>query len=79
MDSVGKQLISTATALLLTLGVTSSSSLLLVKIQPRPSFPSFLIPFLGFLAVLSPFVQFSIGRMMAIGNRRQVNLDLCWS
>ena len=65
-DSVGKQLISTATALLLTLGVTLLHLWLFSQNSVKASFPSFLIPFLGFLAVLSPFVQFSIGRMMAI-------------
>ena len=65
-DSVGKQLIGTGTVLLLTLGITLLHIWLFNRNPVQASFRSFLIPFLGSLAVLSPFVQLTICRLSAI-------------
>ena len=62
----GKQLIGTGTVLLLTLGITLLHIWLFNQNPVLASFRSFLIPFLGSLAVLSPLVQFAICRLSAI-------------
>ena len=73
---VGKQLIGTSTVLLLTLGITLLHVWLFSKNPVQASFRSFLIPFLGALAVLSPFVQLIIRRLSAIKGQDR---NLTWS
>ena len=67
-DFVAKQLIGTGTVLLLTLGITLLHIWLFNQNPVQASFRSFLIPFLGSLAVLSPFLQLTISRLSAIGD-----------
>jgi len=68
-DFVGKQLIATGTVLFLTLGITLLHIWLFDQNPVQASFRSFLIPFLGSLAVLSPFLQLTICRLSAISDR----------
>ena len=66
---VGKQLIGTGSVLLLTLGITLLHIWLFNQNPVQASFRSFLIPFLGSLAISSPFVQLTICRLVAIRDR----------
>ena len=75
-DLVGKQLVGTSTVLLLTLSITLLHVWLFNKNPVQASFRSFLIPFLGSLAVLSPFVQLIIHRLSAIKGQDR---NLTWS
>ena len=75
-DVVVKQLISTSTVLILTLGITLLHAWLFNKNPVQASFRSFLIPFLGSLAVLSPFVQLTINRLSVIKGQGR---NLIWS
>ena len=59
----GKQLIGTGAVLLLTLGIILLYIWLFNQNPVQSSFRSFLIPFLGSLAVLSPVVQITIFRL----------------
>lgn len=68
-DFVGKQLIGTGTVLLLTLGITLLHIWLFNQNPVQASFRSFLIPFLGSLAISSPFLQLTICRLSAIRDR----------
>ena len=68
-DFVGKQLICTGAVLLLTLGITLLHIWLFNQNPVQASFRSFLIPFLGSLAILSPFLQLTICRLAAIRDR----------
>lgn len=68
-DFVGKQLISTGTVLFLTLGITLLHIWLFNQNPVQASFRSFLIPFLGSLAVLSPFLQLTLCRLSVIRDR----------
>ena len=63
---VSKQLIGTGIVLLLTLSLTLLHIWLFNQNPVQASFRSFLIPFLGSLAVLSPFIQLIICRLSAI-------------
>ena len=65
----GKQLIGTAAVMLLTLGITLLHAWLFNQNQIQSLFRSFLIPFLGSLAVLSPLVQLSISRLLSVRDR----------
>ena len=76
LDLVGKQLIGTSTVLLLTLSITLLHVWLFNKNPVQASFRSFLIPFLGSLAVLSPFVLLTIHRLSAI---KCQDRNLTWS
>ena len=76
LDFVGKQLIGTGAVLLLTLGIIL---LYIWLFNPNPvqsSFRSFLIPFLGSLAVLSPLVQLMICRLSVLRDR---DSDSTWT
>ena len=75
-DFVGKQLIGTGTVLLLTLGFTLLHIWLFNQNPVQATFRSFLIPFFGSLAVLSPFLQFTICRLSAIRDR---DSDSTWT
>ena len=75
-DLVGKQLVGTSTVLLLTLSITLLHLWLFNKNPVQASFRSFLIPFLGSLAVLSPFVQLTIHRLSVIKGQDR---NLTWS
>ena len=66
LDFVGKQLIATSAVLLLTLGISLFHIFLFNQNPVQASSRSFLIPFLGSLAVLSQFVQLTIHRFLAI-------------
>ena len=55
--------------LLLTLGITLLHIWLFNQNPVQASFRSFLIPFLGSLAILSPFLQLTICRLAAIRDR----------
>ena len=66
---VGKQLIDTCTVLFLTLGITLLHIWLFFQNPVQASFRSFLIPFLGSLAIASPFLQLTICRLSAIRDR----------
>ena len=66
---VGKQLICTGTVLLITLGITLLPIWHLNQNPVQSSFRSFLIPFLGSLAVFSTLVQLTIFRLSAIRDR----------
>ncbi|WP_255487791.1 exopolysaccharide biosynthesis polyprenyl glycosylphosphotransferase [Synechococcus sp. TAK9802] len=72
-DFVGKQLIGTGTALLLTLGITLLHIWLFNKNPVQASFHSFLIPFLLLLAVLSIFLQLTIRRLSAIRDQDSIS------
>ena len=63
---LGKQLICTGFVLFLTLGITLFHVWLLNQNSIQASFRSFLFPFLGSLAVLSPLVQLIICRLTAL-------------
>ena len=65
-DLFGKQLIGTGTVLLLTLGITLLHIWLFNQNPVQSSFRSFLIPFLGSLALFSPLVQLTICRLSAV-------------
>ena len=75
-NSLGKQLIGTGAVLLLTLGITLLHVSLFNQNPVQSSFRSFLIPFLGSLAVLSPLVQLTICRLSAV---RDCDSDLTWT
>ena len=75
-EFVGKQLIGTGTVLLLTLGITLLHIWIFNQNPVQASFRSFLIPFLGSLAVLSPLVQLSICRLSAVRDR---DSDSTWA
>ena len=75
-DFVGKQLIGTGTVLLLTLGTTLLHIWLFNQNSVQSSFRSFLIPFLGSLAVSSIFIQLTIRRLSAVQDRGS---DSTWS
>ena len=68
-DFVGKQLIGTCAVLMLTLSVSLLHIWLFNQNPVQSSFRSFLIPFLGSLAVLSPIAQILISRLSAIRDR----------
>ena len=68
-DFVGKQLIGTGTVLLLTLGITLLHIWFFNQNPVQVTFRSFLIPFLGSLAISSPFLQLTICRLSAIQGR----------
>ena len=75
LNSVGKQLIATGFVLSLTLGITLFQVWLFNKDPVQASFRSFLIPFLGSLAVLSPLLLLLLHRLFELKD-----LDnLCWS
>ena len=65
-EIVGRQLFATGTVLSLNLGVTLLHIWLFSQNPVQASFRSFLIPFLGSLAVLSPFIQLTIRRFSVI-------------
>ena len=75
-DFVGKQLMGTGAVLLLTLGITLLHIWLFNQNPVQSSFRSFLIPFLGSLAVLSPLVQLTICRLSTVRDR---DSDSTWS
>ena len=62
----GKQLIGTVFVLLLTLGLTLLYLWIFSRNPIQASFRSFLIPFLGLLAIFSPLVQLAIRRLFAL-------------
>ena len=66
---VGKQLIGTGIVLLLTLGITLLHIWLFNQNPVQASFRNFLIPFLGSLAISSPFLQLTICRLSVIQDR----------
>ena len=66
LDFVGKQLIGTGAVLLLTLGITLFHIFLFNQNPVQATSRSFLIPFLGSLAILSQFIQLTIHRFLAI-------------
>ena len=66
LNFVYKQLTSTVAVLLLTLGITLFHIFLFNQNPAQATSRSFLIPFLGSLAVLSQFVQLAIHRFLAI-------------
>ena len=66
MNSVGKQLIATGFVLSLTLGITLFQVWLFNKDPVQASFRSFLIPFLGSLAVLSPLLLLLLHRLFEL-------------
>ena len=66
---VGKQLIGTGIVLLLTLGITLLHIWLFNQNPVQASFRNFLIPFLGSLAISSPFLQLTICRLSIIQDR----------
>ena len=68
-DFFGRQLIGTGTVLFLTLSITLLHIWLFNQNPVRDLFGSFLIPFLGSLSILSPFVQLAISRLSAIRDR----------
>ena len=76
-DFVGKQLICTGAVLLLTLGITLLHICPLIRtlLGLISQFP---IPFLGSLAILSPFLQLTICRLVAIRDRTTIQPDLRW-
>ena len=76
LDFVGKQLIGTGAVLLLTLGITLLHIWLFNQNPVQASFRSFLIPFLGSLAVLSPLVQLMICRLSVLRDR---DSDSTWT
>ena len=78
-DFFGKQLIGTCAVLLLTLGITLLHIWLFNQNPVQSSYRSFLIPFLGSLAVLSPFLQLIICRLSAVRDRDSDSSDLCCS
>ena len=75
-DFFGKQLIGTCAVLLLTLGITLIHIWLFNQNPVQSSSRSFLIPFLGSLAILSPFVQLTICRLSAVRDR---DSDSIWT
>ena len=72
---VGKQLINTGTVLLLTLSISLLYVWLFNQNPIQASFRSFLIPFLGSLAITSPFLQLTVCRLSAI---RDHDSDSIW-
>ena len=68
-DFFANHLISSGAVLLLTLGITLLHNWLFNQNPVQASFRSFLIPFLGSLAVLSPIIQLTICRLSAVRDR----------
>ena len=66
LNSVGKQLIATGFVLSLTLGITLFQVWLFNKDPVQASFRSFMIPFLGSLAVLSPLLLLLLHRLFEL-------------
>ena len=76
LNLIGRHLIATGFVLSLTLGITLLHIWLFNKDPVQASFRSFLIPFLGSLAVLSPLLSLLLRRVFEL---KDLDCNLVWS